>query len=157
MKKENVYTSENYLKEVINMTNIQAPYSRQQLLKWSAFCVVESNANGKYYNLIRTPLKELVNRPGYTQFKDKLNWLYNNYNEANYCKVFNEIQLVNEIRRNTFVQKALIAEADAKLAKEMRRITYHYGEIPQWVKDLSDNQHALLLDRARTCYGIEPE
>jgi hypothetical protein len=157
MKKENVYTSENYLKEVIHMTNIQAPYSRQQLLKWSAFRVEETNTNGKYYNLIRTPLKELVNQPGYTQFKSRLNWLYNNYSEDNYRIVFNEIQMVNETRRNAYVQKALIAEADAKLAKEMRRITYHYGEIPAWVKELSDAQHKLLLDRARTCYGLEPE
>lgn len=157
MKKENVYTSENSKKEVIHMTNIQAPYSRQQLLKWSAFRVEETNTNGKYYNLIRTPLKELVNQPGYTQFKARLNWLYNNYSEDNYRIVFNEIQMVNEERRNAYVQKALIAEADAKLAKEMRRITYHYGDIPQWVKELSDAQHKLLLDRARTCYGLEPE
>lgn len=157
MKKENVYTSENSKKEVIQMTNIQAPYSRQQLLKWSAFRVEETNTDGKYYNLIRTPLKELVNQPGYTQFKARLNWLYNNYSEDNYRIVFTEIQMVNETRRNAYVQKALIAEADAKLAKEMRRITYHYGEIPQWVKNLNDAQHKLLLDRARTCYGLEPE
>lgn len=139
------------------MSTAKVPYNNKQLLKWSCFRVEKSEDYHKSYELIHTPLTELVKKPGYERFKDKLNWLYNNYSVANYQKVWSELQATNERRRTLYIQQTIIAKADYILSKQIEDWKYHFGEIPAWIEKLTDNQRALLLDRARTCYGLEPE
>lgn len=140
------------------------PYTKQQLLKWSCFRI-ENNYNPKDkdadfmhpFKLVHTPLTELVKQPGYEHFKDRLNWLYNNFSEQNYDLVWNEIQEYNNQRKYEFIRPAIIPKAEYILRKRVQEAIKHFGEIPSWIEGLSDNQRKLLLDRARTCYGLIPE
>ena len=155
MKKENVSQVNLKNKEMKTMSNV--PYNKNQLLKWSAFRIEKSDDFKKPFELILTPLTELVKQNGYEKFKDRLNWLYNNYSKENYQIVWSEIQATNERRRNKCIQDNLIAKADYVLDKQVEAWRLHFGEIPAWVEQLTDNQRQLLLDRARTCYDLEPE
>lgn len=157
MKKENVSQANLKMKGSFKMSTAVKPYNRNQLLKWSCFRVEKSEDYKKSYELIHTPLTELVKQSGYEKFKDRLNWLYNNFSEENYQLVWNELQQTNERRRIKFIQDNLIAKADYILNKQIEEWKYHFGEIPAWIHKLNDNQRQLLLDRARTCYGLEPE
>lgn len=156
-KKENVAQTNLKNMEVSKMSTANIPYNNKQLLKWSCFRIEKGVDHTQSFQLIRTPLVELVKQPGYEQFKDKLNWLYNNFNETNYQKVWNEIQKTNERRREHYIQQTIIAKADYILNKQVEEWKFHFGEIPAWIHKLTDNQRALLIDRARTCYGLEPE
>ena len=142
---------------MFNMSITKKPYNRNQLLKWSCFRIEKSEDYKKSYELIHTPLTELVKHSGYEQFKDKLNWLYNNYSAENYQRVWSELQKHNERRRTLFIQENIIARADYILKLQIEDWKLHFGEIPAWIEKLTDNQRQLLLDRARTCYGLEPE
>ena len=142
---------------VIQMSTANIPYNKQQLLKWSAFRIEKSDDYNQSFQLIKTPLVDLVKHEGYEKFKDKLNWLYNNYTPANYQKVWSELQQTNERRRELYIQRTIIAKADYILNKQIENLKVHFGPIPEWIKSLTDNQRQLLLDRARTCYGLEPE
>lgn len=153
-KKENTVTGNKNL-EVKFMKSI--PYNNQQLLKWSAFIVERSDDRVRPYNLIKKPLPELVKTEGYEKFRDRLNWLYKNYSAKNYDLVWSELQEYNSNRIQKFFQDNAIAKADYILSKQIESAKYHYGDIPAWIEKLNDNQRALLLDRARTCYGLEPE
>jgi len=139
------------------MLTTKIPYSNKQLLKWSAFRIEKSDDFKKHYELINTPLVELVKKPGYEQFKSKLNWLYNNFSEDNYRLVWSELQDYNERRKQLFIQDKLIARADYILEKEIEEWKHHFGEIPAWIKKLNDKQRDLLIARARVCYGLVPE
>ena len=139
------------------MSTANVPYNNKQLLKWSAFRVEKSDDYQKHFELIHTPLIDLVKKPGYEKFKDKLNWLYNNFSKENYQLVWAELQDYNERRKIRFIQDKLIARADYMLKKQFEEWKFHFGEIPEWIEELTDNQRQLLLDRARTCYGLEPE
>ena len=157
MKKENVSQMNLKNQEVYKMSTAKIPYNNKQLLKWSCFRIEKSEDYNKSFELIHTPLTELVKKPGYEKFKDKLNWLYNNYSADNYRKVWAELQATNERRKTKFIQDTIIAKADYILNKQVEDWKFHFGEIPAWVEQLTDNQRQLLLDRARTCYGLEPE
>lgn len=139
------------------MSTANIPYNNKQLLNWSCFRVEKSEDYNKSFELIHTPLTKLVKKPGYEKFKDKLNWLYNNYSADNYRKVWAELQATNERRKTKFIQDTIIAKADYILDKQVEDWKFHFGEIPAWIEQLTDNQRQLLLDRARTCYGLEPE
>ena len=157
MKKENVSQVNLKNQEVNKMSTANIPYNNKQLLKWSCFRIEKGADHTQSFQLIRTPLVELVKQPGYEQFKDKLNWLYNHYSKENYQLVWSELQRFNERRREIYIQQTIIAKADYILNKQVEEWKYHFGEIPAWVKQLTDNQRALLLDRAKVCYGLEPE
>ena len=157
MKKENVSQANLKNQEVSKMSTANVPYTNKQLLKWSAFRIEKSKDYKKPYELIQTSLVELVKKPGYEQFKDRLNWLYNNFSEKNYQIVWSEIQRFNNRRREVYIQENIIAKADYILNKQIEEYAAHFGPMPKWVDKLNDNQRALLLDRARTCYGLEPE
>ena len=157
MKKENVSQANLKNQEVSKMLTANVPYTNKQLLKWSAFRIEKSKDYKKPYELIQTSLVELVKKPGYEQFKDRLNWLYNNFSEKNYQIVWSEIQRFNDRRREVYIQENIIAKADYILNKQIEEYEAHFGPMPKWVDKLNDNQRALLLDRARTCYGLEPE
>lgn len=143
------------IKEETQMSTM--PYNNKQLLKWSCFRIERGTDHTQPYQLIHTPLVDLVKKPGYEQFKDKLNWLYNNYTPDNYQKVWSELQHINEIRREKYIQDNLIAKADYILGKQIAEWEAHFGKIPAWIDNLTDTQRSLLLDRARTCYGLIPE
>ena len=143
--------------EVSKMSTAKVPYNKQQLLKWSCFRIEKGVDHTQAYQLIHTPLTELVKQPGYEQFKDKLNWLYNNFSKENYQLVWSELQKTNERRREHYIQQMIIAKADYILEKEIAHWKAHFGSIPQWIHNLTDSQRSLLLDRAKTCYGLEPE
>lgn len=141
-----------------NYVNNATPINNKVLLKWSAMTVHSApEGSEKYFVLSKTPLTELVKVDGYTQFKDRLNWLYKNYNKENYQLVWSEIDQVNKRRIRKFVFNAIISKADAYMEKQIAEAIYHLGKIPQWITELSENQHKLLLDRAITCYGLEVE
>lgn len=143
--------------EVNKMSTAKVPYNNKQLLKWSCFRIEKSEDYKKSYELIHTPLTELVKHSGYEQFKDKLNWLYNNYSAENYQRVWSELQDYNERRKISFIQDTIIAKADYILNKQIAEYKALFGETEAWVEKLNDKQRALLLDRARTCYGLEPQ
>ena len=141
-----------------NYVNNATPINNKVLLKWSAMTVHSApEGSEKYFVLSKTPLTELVKVDGYTQFKDRLNWLYKNYNKENYQLVWSEIDQVNKRRIRKFVFNAIISKADAYMEKQIDEAICHLGEIPKWITELSENQHKLLLDRAITCYGLEVE
>ena len=157
MKKEK--TEQMTLKnQEVNQMSVQSiPYSNKSLLSWSAFRVERSEDKQRPYKLIKTQLTELVKVSGYEKFKDKLNWLYNNYSAKNYELVWTELQNHNAKRIQKCFQDNVIEIANAKMQKAIDNIVAHFGEIPAWVKELNDNQRQLLLDRARTCYDLVPE
>lgn len=156
-KKENLQQVNLKNQEVSKMSTANIPYNRNQLLKWSCFRIEKGVDHKQSFQLIRTPLVELVKQPGYEKFKDRLNWLYNNYSKENYEIVWSELQRYNERRRELYIQQNIIAKADYILHKQIEDWKYHFGPIPKWIKTLNDNQRSLLLDRARVCYGLEPE
>ena len=139
------------------MLTANVPYNNKQLLKWSCFRIEKSEDYKKPYELVRTSLIELVNQNGYEKFREKFNWLYNNFNIENYQLIWSELQQTNERRKIKFIQDNLITKADYMLEKQIETWKYHFGEIPAWIHKLNNNQRQLLLDRARTCYGLEPE
>lgn len=144
--------------EVSKMQEVKnIPYSKKALLKWSAFRIEKSTSYERYYDLINTPLVDLVKKPGYERFTDRLNWLYNNFSKENYQLVWSELQDYNEKRKVSLIQDNLITRADEKMAEEIKEWKYHFGEIPAWIEKLNDKQRDLLLARARVCYGLEPE
>ena len=145
------------------MANI--PYDKNQLLKWSAFRIERPASlwerNGfnklKDFSLVRTTLLDLVKTEGYEQFKDKLNWLYNNYSAKNYQLVWKELQDYNEKRKADIIPQVKIERAEYLMQREIVHWRQHFGDIPAWIQQLTDNQRQLLLDRARTCYELVPE
>lgn len=156
-KKENVSQAKLNNQEVTQMSTAKIPYNNKQLLKWSAFRIEKGQDHTQSFQLINTKLTDLVKQSGYEKFKNKLNWLYNNYSEENYKLVWKELQDYNECRKQHFIQQNIIEKADYILNKQIDAWKFHFGPIPQWVNKLTDNQRQLLLDRARICYGLIPE
>ena len=134
------------------------PYNNKALLKWSALVINSQPGNkDKPYTMTKVTLQELVKQPGYTKFKDRFNWLYKNYNESNYDLVWKELQDYNYHRQEFFIQKETLRRHELAGAYQFKEAIEHYGEIPQWIKDLRPNQHQLLLDRAKLLYEVEPD
>lgn len=157
MKKETSKQMTSKIQEVKEMTSQNIPYSNKALLKWSALKVVRSEDKQRPYKLVKTALTELVKSAEYAQFKDRFNWLYKNYSPENYQLVWNELQNFNARRIQKCFQDNAIEIADAKMERIIKDRVLHFGEIPAWIEKLSENQRALLLDRAKTCYGLSPE
>lgn len=157
MKKEKTEQMTLKIQEVNKMSVQNIPYSNKSLLKWSAFCVERSEDTQRPYNLIKKTLIDLVKVSGYEKFKDRLNWLYNNYSAQNYELVWSELQAHNAKRIQKCFQDNAIEIADKRMQKQVENIVAHFGEIPQWIETLDENQRQLLLDRARTCYDLTPE
>lgn len=157
MQKEKIQQVNLKNQEVSKMSTANIPYNNKQLLKWSCFRVEKSEDYKKSYELIHTPLTELVNQKGYERFKDRLNWLYNNYSANNYKLVWSELQDYNERRKIQYIQDTLIARAEYIFNQKVEEAKYEFGEIPAWIDKLNDKQRDLLLARARTCYGLEPK
>ena len=157
MQKETSKQMTSKIQEVKEMTSQNIPYSNKSLLKWSALKVVRSNDKQRPYKLVKTALTELVKSAEYSQFRDRFNWLYKNYNPENYQLVWSELQNFNARRIQKCFQDNAIEIADAKMQKTIDNVVAHFGEIPAWIEELSENQRALLLDRAKTCYGLYPE
>ena len=139
------------------MPSQNIPYNNKQLLKWSCFRIEKSDDTKKSYELIPTLLLDLVKQVGYEKFRNRFNWLYNNYSTENYELVWSELQAFNERRKLKFIQDKIIAKADEVLSWQVANLKVHFGDTPAWIEKLTDNQRQLLLDRARTCYGLEPE
>lgn len=163
MKKENVsqVTLKNQEVNLMEVKNI--PVNKKVLPKWSAMRVEyckynkRSKEDKQPFKLIQTNLVELVKTPEYAQFKDRFNWLYNNYSADNYKLVWSELQDHNEnLKQQCFIKDAL-DRAEGWMWWQIQDVEAHFGEIPAWVKRLDENQRQLLLDRARTCYGLVPE
>lgn len=142
---------------MVNKNEISIPANNKVLLKWSAMRIEKADNYDKAFNVVRTPLTALVKKDGYTQFKDRLNWLYNNYTKENYLTVWSEIDQVNQRRIQQYVFEAATNRADYIMSKQVKEAVYHLGEIPEWIKNLNEDKHKLLLDRAITCYGLEVE
>lgn len=157
MQKETSKQMTSKIQEVKEMTSQNIPYSNKALLKWSALKVVRSDDKQRPYKLVKTALTELVKSAGYEQFRDRFNWLYKNYSPENYQLVWSELQNFNARRIQKCFQDNAIEIADAKMQKTIDNVVAHFGEIPAWIEELSENQRALLLDRAKTCYGLYPE
>lgn len=157
MKKETSKQMTSKIQEVKEMTSQNIPYSNKALLKWSALKVVRSEDKQRPYKLVKTALTELVKSAEYAKFRDRFNWLYKNYSPENYQLVWNELQNFNARRIQKCFQDNAIEIADAKMERIIKDRVLHFGEIPAWIEKLSENQRALLLDRAKTCYGLSPE
>lgn len=157
MQKETSKQMTSKIQEVKEMTSQNIPYSNKALLKWSALKVVRSDDKQRPYKLVKTALTELVKSAGYEQFRDRFNWLYKNYSPENYQLVWNELQNFNARRIQKCFQDNAIEIADTRMKKIIEDRVAHFGEIPAWIEELSENQRALLLDRAKTCYGLYPE
>ena len=157
MQKETSKQMTSKIQEVKKMTVQNIPYSNKALLKWSAFKVVRSDNKQRPYMLVKTTLIELVKSAEYSQFRNRFNWLYKNYSPENYQLVWNELQEFNARRIQKCFQDNAIEIADTRMKNIIKDRVLHFGEIPAWIEKLSENQRKLLLDRARTCYGLYPE
>ena len=145
------------IKEISKMSTAKIPYNNKQLLKWSCFRIEKGVDYKQAFQLIHTPLTELVKKPGYEHFKNKLNWLYNNYSVENYQLVWKELQDYNERRKISFIQDQIIAKADYILNKQIAEYKALFGETEAWIEKLNDKQRDLLLSRAKVVYGLEPQ
>lgn len=166
-RKNKMLTSEN-LKEVNNMS-IQIPINKTYFKQWSLFVILKGGTTPafredgtayekpKAYTLKKVPLTELRKVKGYEKFADLANKLYKNYTPEGYIKFFDAFQHYNDVRQFEFVSEFEMAKADYITRLQAQEIAEHYGEIPSSLFKLTDNQIAILLDRARICYGLEPE
>lgn len=136
MKKETSKQMTLKIQEVNKMSVQNIPYSNKSLLKWSAFCVERSEDTQRPYNLIKKTLVDLVKVSGYEKFRDRLNWLYNNYSAQNYELVWSELQAHNAKRIQKCFQDNAIEIADKRMQKQVENIIAHFGEIPQWIENL---------------------
>jgi hypothetical protein len=123
---------------------------------WLSYPHSEKASELPFYKLRRCELTELVKLPEYSKFKDKLNWLYKNYSEENYELVWTELQQHTERLKEKYLYQQYMVESEFILNKQINSYKTQFGPIPKWISRLSDNQRALLLDRARTCYGLTP-
>lgn len=119
-----------------NNIKITAPINNKVLLKWSALKVVRSEDKQRPYELVKTPLVELVKSAEYSRFRARFNWLYRNYSAQNYARVWNELQTFNAHRIQKCFQDNAIEIADAKMQKTIDNVVAHFGEMPAWVKKL---------------------
>lgn len=119
-----------------NYVNNATPINNKVLLKWSALKVVRSEDKQRPYKLVKTPLVELVKSAEYSQFRDRFNWLYRNYNPENYQLVWNELQEFNARRIQKCFQDNAIEIADAKMQKTIDNAVAHFGEMPAWIQNL---------------------
>lgn len=136
MKKETSKQMTSKIQEVKEMTSQNIPYSNQALLKWSALKVVRAEDKQRPYKLVKTSLVELVKSAEYSQFRNRFNWLYRNYNPENYQLVWNELQEFNARRIQKCFQDNAIEIADAKMQKTIDNVVAHFGEMPAWIKNL---------------------
>lgn len=136
MKKETSKQMTSKIQEVKEMTSQNIPYSNKALLKWSALKVVRSEDQQRPYKLVKTALTELVKSAEYSQFRNRFNWLYKNYNPENYQLVWNELQNFNARRIQKCFQDNAIEIADAKMQKTIDNVVAHFGEMPVWIKNL---------------------
>lgn len=136
MQKEKTEQMTSKIQEVKEMTSQNIPYSNQALLKWSALKVVRSEDKQRPYKLVKTSLVELVKSAEYSQFRDRFNWLYRNYNPENYQLVWNELQEFNARRIQKCFQDNAIEIANAKMQKTIDNVVAHFGEMPAWIKNL---------------------
>lgn len=136
MKKETSKQMTSKIQEVKEMTSQNIPYSNQALLKWSALKVVRSEDKQRPYKLVKTSLVELVRSTEYSQFRNRFNWLYRNFNDENYQLVWNELQEFNARRIQKCFQDNAIEIADAKMQKTINNVVAHFGEMPAWIKNL---------------------
>ena len=138
------------------MKEIKRPYNAKALTKWSAFRVTEGKED-KVYDLELTPLTELVKQPGYEKFKDRFNWLYKNYSTQNFDLVWKELQDHNEDLKEDLIRQDALRKSEMSASYQMKELEIYFGDIPKWIKELSPEKHALLLDRAVLLYQIEPD
>lgn len=138
------------------MKEMNRPYNNKALLKWSAFRVTEGK-DDKVYDLELTPLTELVKQPGYKKFKDRFNWLYKNYSTQNFDLVWKELQDHNEDLKEDLIRQDTLRKSEMTVSYQMKDLEIYFGDIPKWIKELSPEEHALLLDRAVLLYQVEPD
>ena len=145
------------MSKTINNSTAIRPYTNKQLLKWSTMMPVSSDEKDRLYELKRVSLQDLVKQPGYESFKDRLNWLYNNYTSQNYDLVWSELSKKHEAVKQGIIYKHYKAEIDAKFERALQIATMKFGEIPAWISRLPDEKRAIWLRYARVCFGLEPE
>lgn len=133
------------------------PYNSKTLTKWSAFRVDPAPFTDKGFALVKVPLTTLVKHPAYAKFRDRLNWLYKNYSHENYDIVWKELQDYNESRKEMLIQEEILRKSEYSAKFQLEELEAHFGEIPKWIKELSPERHALLLDRATLLYQVEPD
>ena len=138
------------------MKEIKRPYNAKALTKWSALRVTKGKED-KAYDLELTPLTELVKQPGYEKFKDRFNWLYKNYSTQNFDLVWKELQDHNEDLKEDLIRQDTLRKSEMSASYQMKDLEVYFGDIPKWIKELSPEKHALLLDRAVLLYQIEPD
>lgn len=144
-------------KEEIKMKEIKRPYNAETLTKWSAFRVDPAPFTDKGFALVKVPLTTLVKHPSYTQFRDRFNWLYKNYSHENYDIVWKELQDYNESRKEMLIQEDTLRRSEYSAKFQLEELEIHFGEIPEYVLNLTEEQHAARLEWARLKYDIEPD
>ena len=56
-----------------------------------------------------------------------------------------------------FIQEEMLRRSEYSAKFQIEELEIHFGEIPEWIKELSPEKHALLLDRATLLYSVEPD
>ena len=133
------------------------PYNAKALLTWKAFRITKNVWAEKPYTEVLVPLTCLIKEPEYHWLQPKLYQLYNNYTKSRYDIVWKELQDFNEARKERFIQEDILLRSEYTAKFQMEELVDYFGEIPEWIKDLSSERHASLLDEARLLYGVEPD
>lgn len=141
----------------INNSTVIRPYTNKQLLKWSTMVPVSSDKTDHIYELKRVSLQDLVKQPKYESFKDRLNWLYNNFTAENYDLVWCELSKRHESIKQGIIYKYHVAKIEYAFNKALETATMKFGKIPAWIGRLPDEKRAIWLRYARVCFGLEPE
>jgi hypothetical protein len=139
------------------MKDVKRPYNAETLLKWKAFRVTKNVWAEKPYTEVLVPLTSLTKEPEYQWLKPKLNKLYKDYTKAGYDVVWKELQDFNEARKERFIQEDILLRSEYSAKFQMEELIAYFGEIPKCIQDLKPEKHALLLDRARLLYEVEPD
>lgn len=146
------------MSNVKNNSTITRPYTKQQLRKWSTMVPVPNQdpSKDKIYELKRVTLVDLVKQPGYEKFKDKLNWLYNNYTNQNYDLIWSQINKQHEFVKKGIVYKHYVAKIEYAFNKTLETEIAKFGKIPAWIDRLPDEKRAIWLRYARVCFDLVP-
>lgn len=146
------------MKTIINNSTTTRPYNKTALLKWSTMVPVPKKDpnQDRVYDLKRVSLVDLVKQPGYEKFKDKLNWLYNNYTPQNYDLVWSQLTKHHECVKKGIVYKHYTAKIEYAFNKALETEIARFGEIPAWIDRLPDVKRAIWLRYARVCFGLVP-
>lgn len=133
------------------------PYNAKAFKEWKAYRIDPTPFVNKGFASVKVPLTTLVKHPAYAQFRDIFNWLCSNYSYENYDRFWGELQDYKRFRKEIFIQEEILRRSEYSVKFQLEELEIHFGEIPEYVLNLTEEQHAARLEWARLKYAIEPD